>query len=150
MVEIFTDGSCPRNPGPGGWACIIRYKDVERELVGYEADTTNNRMELMGVIAGLSVLNRSCTVTVTTDSQYVQKGISEWIKAWKTKRWINSNGEPVKNKDLWVILDKLSDKHSITWTWTRGHVGHPENERCDTLAREQVDKRHPELRKKKR
>ena len=134
-VTLFTDGACSGNPGPGGWGAILRWNDTERELSGGEAATTNNRMELMAVIAGLSVLKRSCTVEVYTDSQYVQKGISEWVRNWKRRGWKTADNKPVKNEDLWRQLDELAANHTVSWHWVRGHAGHPENERADALAR---------------
>ncbi|WP_113743635.1 ribonuclease HI [Anaerobiospirillum thomasii] len=133
-VYLFTDGSCLNNPGPGGYGAILRYKGHEKELSqGYEL-TTNNRMELMAVIAGLSALRESCRVIVTTDSQYVKQGITTWIAGWKKNNWKTSSKTPVKNKDLWQQLDELVQKHELSWCWVKGHNGHAENERCDRLA----------------
>lgn len=133
-VYLFTDGSCLNNPGPGGYGAILRYKGHEKELSqGYEL-TTNNRMELMAVIAGLSALRESCRVIVTTDSQYVKQGIATWIAGWKKNNWKTSSKTPVKNKDLWQQLDELVQKHELSWCWVKGHNGHAENERCDRLA----------------
>lgn len=137
-LDIFTDGACSGNPGPGGWGAILRSGDVERELFGGEAGTTNNRMELTAVIRALEALKRPVTARVHTDSQYVQKGISEWIHGWKRRGWKTSGNQPVKNEDLWRELDRLASLHKIEWVWVRGHVGHPENERCDELARRGV------------
>ena len=134
-VEIFSDGSCIGNPGPGGWAAILRYNRHEREIFGHEEDTTNNRMELKSVIEALSLLKRSCAVNIYTDSQYVQKGMTEWIDSWRKKGFKTKKGIFRKNHDLWLILDDLSKKHNIRWHWVRGHSGHIENERVDVLAR---------------
>jgi ribonuclease HI len=130
-VEIFTDGACSGNPGPGGWGAILRYKGEERELHGGEADTTNNRMELLAAIRALEALKRPCAVDLYTDSTYVQKGVMEWMKGWKAKNW----PQRIKNQDLWKELDALTQKHRVTFHWVRGHAGHPENERADMLAR---------------
>ncbi len=134
-VELFTDGACSGNPGPGGWGAILRWRGRERELSGGEAATTNNRMELMAVIAGLEALTRPCPVDVYTDSQYVQKGISEWMPGWKARGWRTADKKPVKNVDLWQRLDAAAAPHTVRWHWVRGHAGHPENERADRLAR---------------
>ena len=131
---MFSDGACRGNPGPGGWGTILRFNGKERELWGGEAQTTNNRMELTAVIRGLEALKRPSRVRVYTDSQYVQKGISEWIHAWKRKKWVTSDKKPVKNVDLWKELDELAARHAIEWHWVRGHAGHAENERADRLA----------------
>ena len=136
IVELYTDGACSGNPGPGGWGCILRFKGTEKELSGGEPATTNNRMEMKAVIAGLEALKRSCTVAVYTDSQYVQKGISEWIWSWKKRGWKTADNKPVKNADLWQELDALARNHKVTWHWVKGHAGHPENERADELARQ--------------
>ncbi|WP_367605596.1 ribonuclease HI [Legionella sp. W05-934-2] len=133
-IEIYTDGACQGNPGPGGWGAILRYKDHEKELSGAEALTTNNRMELMAAIKALQALKRSCRVDVYTDSQYVRRGMTEWLNAWKQKQWRNAQNKPVKNADLWQELDTLAQKHDIHWHWVKGHAGHPENERADRLA----------------
>ena len=138
-VEIFTDGACSGNPGPGGWGAILRAGTVEKELWGGEPDTTNNRMEMLAVIRALSALKRPVSVRVHTDSQYVQKGISEWIHGWKKRGWKTADKSPVKNEDLWRILDAEVARHQIEWLWVKGHAGHPENERCDVLARQGVD-----------
>jgi len=134
VVEIFTDGACKGNPGPGGWGALLRFGATEKELCGGEAMTTNNRMELLAVIRALEALNRRCKVRLHTDSQYVQKGISEWIASWKRRGWKTADKKPVKNVDLWQELDALSAKHDIEWLWVRGHAGHAENERADQLA----------------
>jgi ribonuclease HI len=133
-VEIFTDGACKGNPGPGGWGAILRYGDLERELYGGELHTTNNRMELTAVIRALEALTRQVSVVVHTDSQYVQKGISEWIKSWKARGWKTADRKPVSNVDLWQRLDELAAQYQVDWQWVRGHAGHPENERADALA----------------
>ena len=134
-VEIFTDGACSGNPGPGGWGAILRAGGKERELFGGERETTNNRMELTAVIRALEALKRPVRARVWTDSQYVQKGISEWIRGWKARGWKTASKEPVKNADLWRELDRLAAQHEVDWRWVRGHAGHPENERADALAR---------------
>jgi ribonuclease HI len=140
MVELFTDGACLGNPGPGGWAALLRYKGTEKELAGGEPATTNNRMELRAVIEGLRVLTRNCSVIVFTDSQYVQKGITEWIHGWKRRDWRTADKKPVKNADLWVALDEARNGHNVTWQWVKGHAGHVENERVDQLARAEAEK----------
>jgi ribonuclease HI len=134
-VEIFTDGACRGNPGPGGWAAILRYRGVEKELSGYEADTTNNRMEMTAAIAGLEALKRPCRVRLYSDSQYLRDGITKWIHGWKQRGWRTADKQPVKNVDLWQRLDAAAARHLVTWEWVRGHAGHPENERADALAR---------------
>ena len=138
-VEIFTDGACRGNPGPGGWGALLRYGDNERSLCGGEHETTNNRMELMAVIKGLSALQRSCEVTVTSDSTYVLKGIQEWMPNWKNKGWKTASKKPVKNVDLWQQLDELVELHTIDWQWVKGHSGHAENEIADQLANRGID-----------
>ena len=135
QIELYTDGACSGNPGPGGWGAILRWKGTEKELCGGAPETTNNRMEMTAVIEGLSALKRACQVAVYTDSQYVQKGITEWIHGWKRKGWKTADNKPVKNADLWQALDAQVAKHKISWHWVRGHAGHPENERADALAR---------------
>jgi len=140
LVEIFGDGACSGNPGPGGYGAILRYCGKEKELSGGENPTTNNRMELKAVIEALRCLTRPCSVVVTTDSQYVVKGMTEWIAGWQRKGWQNSKKEPVVNRDLWEELLEAAQPHSITWKWVRGHAGHAENERCDALAREAIQK----------
>lgn len=134
VVEIFTDGACKGNPGTGGWGALLRFGGQEKELFGGEANTTNNRMELLAVIRALESLNRRCRVQVHTDSQYVQKGISEWIHGWKRRGWKTADNSPVKNADLWRQLDALASQHEVEWRWVRGHAGHVENERADALA----------------
>ena len=133
-VEIFTDGACKGNPGPGGWGAWLKTGDHEKEICGGELNTTNNRMELMAVIEALGSLTRACDVVVHTDSQYVQKGISEWIHGWKKRGWKTAAREPVKNADLWQALDAAQARHKVEWRWVRGHNGHPGNERADLLA----------------
>ena len=139
-VELFSDGACLGNPGPGGWAALLRYKGNERELAGGELATTNNRMEMKAVIEGLNALTRPCRVVVMTDSQYVQKGITEWITGWKKRGWRTADKKPVKNVDLWQALDEARTPHHVTWFWVKGHAGHVENERVDALARDQAEK----------
>ena len=138
-VDIYTDGACSGNPGPGGWGAILRSGAHEKEIWGGEPATTNNRMELLAVIRALNTLKRSVNVRVHTDSQYVQKGISEWIHGWKARGWKTAAKEPVKNADLWRALDEARDRHQVKWLWVRGHSGHVENERADELARRGVD-----------
>lgn len=134
-VSLFTDGSCLGNPGVGGYGAILKYKEHVKELSrGYRL-TTNNRMELMAVIAGLSALTEPCKVCVTSDSLYVQKGITEWLPNWKRRNWKTSSGSPVKNIDLWQKLDACCQTHEVSWQWVKGHAGHPENERCDQIAK---------------
>jgi ribonuclease HI len=134
QVELFTDGSCKGNPGAGGWGALLRYGRVEKELYGGEAATTNNRMELMAVIQGLGVLTRPSRVRITTDSQYVKNGITQWIHNWKRNGWKTAAKKPVKNVDLWQQLDQAVARHQVEWQWVKGHAGHPENERADALA----------------
>ena len=139
-VELFTDGACSGNPGPGGWAAILRMGERERELSGGEPATTNNRMELMGVISGLEALKRPCTVTINTDSKYVLDGASKWIHGWKKNGWRTADKKPVKNVELWQRLDAAQKPHKLRWIWVKGHSGHVENERADELARLEVEK----------
>lgn len=135
-VEIFTDGACSGNPGPGGWAALLRYNGQEKEISGAESTTTNNRMELMAAIMALESLTRACTADLYTDSQYVRQGISEWLPQWKARGWTKKGG--LKNVDLWQRLDAVNARHDVTYHWVRGHAGHPENERVDQLAREAI------------
>ena len=137
-VDIHTDGACLGNPGPGGWAALLCWRGIERELSGGEAATTNNRMELMAAIAALATLKEPCTVVLTTDSQYVRQGITEWMAGWIRRGWKTSGGEPVKNRDLWERLHAAAGRHTVDWRWVKGHAGHPENERVDQLARLQA------------
>jgi ribonuclease HI len=139
LVEIFSDGACSGNPGPGGWGTILRCGGHEKELSGYEAETTNNRMELIGAIAGFEALTRPCRVRLTTDSEYVKKGMTEWIEGWVRRDWKNSQKKPVANRDLWERLLELAGQHQVEWHWVRGHDGHAENERCDALARAAIE-----------
>ena len=141
MADLFayTDGACSGNPGPGGWGVLLRYRGRERELSGGESDTTNNRMELMAAICALMALTRSCQVRLTTDSQYVMKGIQEWLPNWKKRGWKTASKEPVKNADLWQALDEQVNRHQVEWQWVRGHTGHPGNEKADQLANRGVE-----------
>jgi ribonuclease HI len=139
IVEIFTDGACRGNPGPGGWGALLRYAGEVKELYGGEAETTNNRMELMAAIQALESLKRKCKVQLTTDSEYVKNGITQWIQSWKKRGWKTANKKPVKNMDLWQRLDKAVSEHDVDWHWVRGHTGHPENERADELANKGID-----------
>ena len=134
-VDIFTDGACSGNPGPGGWGAVLRYGDVEKELCGGEADTTNNRMELLAAISALQALKTPCEVDLYTDSAYVKDGISKWIFGWKKNGWKTSDKNPVKNAELWQALEEARNRHKVTLHWVKGHAGHPENERADELAR---------------
>lgn len=138
-VEIYTDGACRGNPGPGGWGALLRYDGTEKTLYGGETNTTNNRMELMAAIQALSALKRPCRVELTTDSQYVRKGITEWMADWKRRGWKTAAKKPVKNRDLWEQLDALVEQHDICWHWVRGHSGHAENEQVDALANQGID-----------
>ena len=138
-VIIFTDGGCRGNPGPGGWGALLQAGDRKKEIFGGEFDTTNNRMELMAVIRALEMLKRPASVQIHTDSQYVQKGISQWIHQWKRNGWRTSSKKPVKNADLWQILDNLTDQHRIQWIWVKGHAGHTGNECADQLANRGID-----------
>jgi ribonuclease HI len=142
VVEIYTDGACSGNPGPGGWGAVLRYKGKEKELYGGEAATTNNRMELKAVIRALEALKRPSRVRLYTDSLYVQKGISQWIHSWKRRGWKTADKKPVKNEDLWRELDALAARHQVEWHWVKGHAGHPENERADALANKGIDKKN--------
>ena len=140
-VEIFTDGACRGNPGPGGWGALLRFRGRERELYGGERETTNNRMELTAVIRALEALTRPSPVRVTTDSQYVKRGITEWIGNWKRNGWKTAARKPVKNDDLWRRLDELAAVHDVRWHWVKGHAGHAGNERADRLANRGIDER---------
>ncbi|MBK5263799.1 MAG: ribonuclease HI [Alphaproteobacteria bacterium] len=133
-VEIFTDGACKGNPGPGGWGALIRYGETEKELSGGESNTTNNRMELMAAIEALNALKRPCQVILSTDSNYVKDGITKWIFGWQKNGWRTADRKPVKNADLWQALLEATRRHTIEWQWVKGHSGHPENERADQLA----------------
>lgn len=139
-VNLFTDGACSGNPGPGGWGALLRYQGHEKELSGGEAATTNNRMELLAVIHGLEALKRPMRVRICTDSQYVMKGITEWLAAWKRRGWKTADRQPVKNVDLWQRLEAALAAHRVEWEWVRGHSGHPENERVDQLARAAISR----------
>ena len=138
VVEIFTDGACKGNPGPGGWGVLLRCRGVEKTLSGGDRHTTNNRMEMLAVIRGLEVLKRPCKVVITTDSQYVMKGITEWMFQWKKRGWTTKERTPVKNVELWQRIDELSAGHEVQWRWVRGHDGHKDNERVDSLARKAI------------
>jgi ribonuclease HI len=138
-IELYTDGACSGNPGPGGWGCVLLAGKHARRMSGYEPDTTNNRMELTAVIKGLSALLRPSEVLVTTDSTYVKNAFTEgWLDAWQSKGWKTKTGKPVKNQDLWLELSRLRRVHALSWQWVEGHSGHPQNELCDTLAREAI------------
>ncbi|MBU0655219.1 MAG: ribonuclease HI [Gammaproteobacteria bacterium] len=141
VVEIFTDGACRGNPGPGGWGALLRYNGQERELYGYQPDATNNQMELMAAIQALETLTRPCQVSLTTDSQYVRQGITEWMNGWKRKGWKTAAGKPVKNQELWQRLDAAAARHQVSWHWVKGHSGHDENERVDQLANKAIDEK---------
>ena len=134
-VEIWTDGACSGNPGPGGWGALLRYGDTEKELYGGQADTTNNQMELKAAIEALNALKKPCTVELTTDSQYVKGGMTGWIFGWKKNGWKTANKKPVKNVELWQALDEAVSRHKVNWHWIKGHAGHAENEKADELAR---------------
>ena len=133
-VQLITDGACIGNPGPGGWAAILRFGEKKKELVGYEPDTTNNRMELRAAVEGLKALREVCEVEITTDSEYMRNGITKWIKGWKAKGWKTADKKPVKNQDLWEELDEQNNRHHTVWKWTKGHADHEDNNRCDELA----------------
>lgn len=139
FVEMFTDGACRGNPGPGGWGVMLRCRGQEKTLYGGERETTNNRMELMAAIQGLEALQKPCHVKLTTDSQYVKNGITQWMKAWKKRGWKTADKKPVKNQDLWQRLDRIATEHEVEWHWVRGHTGHPENELADQLANQGID-----------
>lgn len=138
-VEIFTDGACRGNPGPGGWAALLRSQGIEKMLSGAEPETTNNQMELMAAIQGLEALKRTSSVALTTDSQYVRQGITQWIHGWKRNGWKTSQKQPVKNKELWQRLDAAVESHDVQWHWVKGHSGHVENERVDQAANDAID-----------
>ena len=138
-VNIYPDGACRGNPGPGGWGVLLQFKDKEKTLWGGEAETTNNRMELMAAIKGLEALSRPCRVDLCTDSQYVMKGMTEWLPAWKRRGWKTAANNPVKNEDLWKRLDRAVKRHDVSWHWVKGHNGHPGNERADGLANRGID-----------
>jgi ribonuclease HI len=138
-VTIYTDGACRGNPGPGGWGVLLRYGKKEKTLFGGESSTTNNRMELMAAIQALAALRESCLIELYTDSQYVQKGISEWLPGWKKKNWKKADKKPVKNADLWQLLDHEASRHQVSWHWVKGHSDHPENDRADALANQAID-----------
>ena len=140
-VQIFTDGACRGNPGPGGWGAVLRYGEHERLLSGGASDTTNNRMELLAAIEALEALRRPCRVRLATDSTYVKNGITRWIAAWKRRSWKTAGGAPVKNRDLWRRLERAASLHDVEWVWVRGHAGHEGNEKADALARAAVDGR---------
>ena len=137
-LKIYTDGACKGNPGIGGWGAILKYGNTEKEIKGFSKETTNNIMELTAVIKALESLSRSCNIIITTDSNYVKNGITDWINKWKINGWKTANKKPVKNKELWIKLDALVKKHEIQWKWIKGHSGHPENERADQLANEAI------------
>jgi len=139
VVEIYTDGACRGNPGVGGWGALLHYDGIEKRLYGSAKDTTNNRMELMGSIAALQALKKPCSVVLWTDSQYVKKGISEWLTGWKAKGWRTSANQPVKNQDLWQLLDEQAARHQVDWRWIKGHAGHYGNEVADQLANQAID-----------
>ena len=142
-IEIHTDGACLGNPGPGGWAALLRFNGSEREICGGEPQTTNNRMELMAAIAALEALKEPCSAVLHSDSKYVLQGIAEWLPGWKRKGWKTAGGSAVKNQDLWERLDAAAARHRVQWQWVKGHAGHPENERVDGLARAQAERFRP-------
>ncbi|EXJ11176.1 MULTISPECIES: ribonuclease HI [Nitrincola] len=139
VVEIYTDGACKGNPGPGGWGALLRYAGKEKELYGGATNTTNNRMEMMAAVEALGLLKRPCKVILTTDSEYLRKGVTEWLKGWKKNGWKTASKQPVKNADLWQALDEVIQQHEIDWRWVKGHSGHAENERADQLANRGVE-----------
>lgn len=139
QVEIFTDGACRGNPGPGGWGALLRYGDHEREIFGGEAETTNNRMEMTAALKALESLSEPCLVDLTTDSEYLRKGMTEWLAGWKARNWRTASRQPVKNADIWKALEKAVARHDIRWHWVKGHSGHAENERADQLANRGID-----------
>jgi len=140
QVEVHTDGACLGNPGPGGWGALLRWREIEREVAGGEPDTTNNRMELMAAIGALEALREPCDVILTTDSQYVRQGITQWMANWVRRGWKTSGGDAVKNRDLWERLHAAAGRHTVDWRWVKGHSGHPDNERVDVLARDEAIK----------
>lgn len=142
VVHIYTDGGCRGNPGIGGWGAVLIYGDSEKELYGFEEETTNNRMELMAAIRSLEIITRPSNIILTTDSQYVRQGILEWMEGWKKRGWKTAARKPVKNKDLWERLDEATKKHTIQWEWVKGHSGHPGNERADDLANRAMDEKN--------
>jgi ribonuclease HI len=144
-VTIYTDGACKGNPGPGGWGAILFYGDKKKEICGGELATTNNRMELMAAIQALEMLNRPCKIELHTDSQYVMKGITEWVRGWKARGWKTADKSPVKNDDLWKRLDAARDRHDVDWRWVKGHAGHPLNERADQLANDGLRQANPRV-----
>ena len=144
-VTIYTDGGCRGNPGPGGWGAVLQFGDQEKEIYGYDPETTNNRMELMAAISALEMLKRPCDIDLTTDSQYVRQGILEWMDGWKKRNWKNAAKKPVKNKDLWLRLDEAVQRHTIEWYWIKGHSGHEGNERADDLANRAMDEKQGNL-----
>ncbi len=137
-IELYTDGACSGNPGPGGWGALLRYKNVEKELSGYAENTTNNRMEMMAALEALNSLKEPCIIDLYTDSTYVKDGIEKWLEGWKARGWRTAAKKPVKNQDIWEALDIAVKRHKITWHWVKGHSGHPENERADELARNAI------------
>lgn len=139
-IQMYTDGSCLHNPGPGGWASLLRYNGREKMFSGGLADTTNNQMEMTAVIKGLEALTKPCEIDLYTDSKYVLDGFTKWLRGWKVKNWVNSKRKPVLNQELWVLLDQLAEPHEIHWHWVKGHSGHDENERVDQLARMEAEK----------
>lgn len=141
IVEIFTDGACRGNPGPGGWGAVLNFNGASKELYGYEANTTNNRMELTAAIKALEAITEPCQIELTTDSQYVKNGINQWISNWKKRGWKTADKKPVKNQDLWQQLDELVSKHDLNWHWVRGHTGHAGNEQADALANRAIDEK---------
>ena len=147
-VDLITDGSCLGNPGKGGWACVLRYKEFSKEIYGAEPHTTNNRMELTAAVRGLAALKERCDVVIVTDSNYVKNGISTWIHNWKRRGWMTADKKPVVNQDLWQMLDEQNSRHNTTWEWTKGHASHADNNRCDELAqqaaRQQISQLAPE------
>ena len=138
-IYIYTDGACKGNPGPGGWGTLLIYEGIKKELYGFNPETTNNIMELTAVIESLKSIKRKHLIIITTDSTYVKDGITDWIESWKTNNWRTANKKPVKNKELWMELDALSEKYDITWEWVKGHSGHPQNERADYLANKAIE-----------